>query len=1292
MALSSAPSARRAHGGPSHAASALASEARVKPKGALAHMRETLFAPATDTAPFRGFKAPAVEASFPHRVRLKELRLPRLPGLHEGPAPIHPRRDGGPRHGSELAIREHRAREAAALDSMWIAGFMDAASPRGAVRARRRMEDAEEDAKLSSEFRRLLETVRAWRREEGGDAVDDAHPLVKENARILSVLLASRKRRGAAGMPMKSSSLDKLLLLQRLEVQAAIILQRAYRRVLRRRFWRRFTVETKAVSTIQRVWYGHAERMRYQRYRAIANFVALRVQSWWRGTTTRREVKEDMQFHHAAAVDVQRVFRGHLARQRARQERHQRRVVRLQAWWRGVRGRARADRTYFDTMVSRIQTRVRVHLARRWYRRQKERFFLAATSIQRAVRGHLARQQRNRALWAHESAARKHVVRIMVAETRCIESEHASQIKKREYLLADNARVLADDAWSAACEHVRSVEVDYVRAVSERNAAAADADEELTARFTSDINRLRQSVTDAKAAALFDVALPRRDTKGQLSDLAERIADLEHRMMRLQLRINDDRGDILQRDSAMERAQTRRHEKMAVADEHRKWAIPLVTENGKPDLRARKAAEDIIRAHKRRIRVQKAQRDAAAAHIASAMTRQRADRHEDDDGVTPMRFSLASSNILALVPKSHGWRGGMPSVDPSSQFAARRLGIHVGGPQHLSHAHPTPDSGKGTGAAVEDSVQAARSTSDQVLALREAIAAQLAALEAQQSKLTISNGQRAGHLHTIDRVPQLQDVSHEVENATTSPPAPVLRLTDAVRGLVDFADMQRDAHGLPDQLVVPGLHSADPRAVGEGLRASVGKRIKKRHLRDGRRELNDLAHASNTRRFGGTGDAAERTGSALVTSPSSLQALRSEAPPTLDPMNMAPGAFADWIVGQAAADGSAAATSGGARHESAAAAAAVGVYGTRYLRTAVKSTPLQAYEAERVAMMAADATAVGVSHPSAGRHVAFAAAESNESPSMSLPASLTAAPQRAEHDAFARVNQLMSVLSAFSGEAEVTQYGALLKPAMDGMSRMMLHVMASDATAGAVDRVAEKFKTREAEIHKEMKARTRAANEADGLVMESLEPSLLLPPHRTPTFLPATPAPPSTAHGQRQPSVPVTLPAVYTARRFAPQSLQQTAAAAPPAAAPSRSPNHGRFYAQYKRRAQRVAEDLAAIAKDAAKGRSRATPTPSRAAPPPTSRKKATVRASAQAASRVAVGFDLTQAVDGELLEPTLVAMASPSSPAADAPITWHAAEVSKSERLGAAAISKRASVPWHLLEQMEAERGTLLS
>jgi hypothetical protein len=127
-----------------------------------------------------------------------------------------------------------------------------------------------------------------------------------------------------------------------------------------------------------------------------------------------REEAEELAFYNETAVKIQRLARGIMGRNRAREAKQvrdtkltvERGVVQFQAVARGIRGRRRArhlkklklQNQLVGKSVVKIQCQMRAHLSRRYVhglRRQK-----AARAVQRVFRGHLGRQvvrrERNR--------------------------------------------------------------------------------------------------------------------------------------------------------------------------------------------------------------------------------------------------------------------------------------------------------------------------------------------------------------------------------------------------------------------------------------------------------------------------------------------------------------------------------------------------------------------------------------------------------------------------------------------------------------------------------------------------------------------------------------------------------------------------------------------------------------------------------------------------------------------------------------------------------------------------------
>lgn len=72
-----------------------------------------------------------------------------------------------------------------------------------------------------------------------------------------------------------------------------------------------------------------------------------------------------------------------------------------------------------------------------------------------------------------------------------------------------------------------------------------------------------------------------------------------------------------------------------------------------------------------------------------------------------------------------------------------------------------------------------------------------------------------------------------------------------------------------------------------------------------------------------------------------------------------------------------------------------------------------------------------------------------------------------------RVNRLLALVSTINSEAETLQYGALLKPLFEGVSRVMVNAVAADGTAGAIALAAQVREKRDQEIQSNLEETRR---------------------------------------------------------------------------------------------------------------------------------------------------------------------------------------------------------------------------
>ena len=184
----------------------------------------------------------------------------------------------------------------------------------------------------------------------------------RENAKIKRVLKEKKPiQKQTAAM---SAALDDLFELERRQTAACLVIQRAFRRYLRLCFWHAYLVKSKAATKIQRIVRGCVTREFIRRWYLRQTFLVVIAQSVYRGNVERGKIKIMRKREDAGILVMQKIVRGHLARCRAWRSRSHRSAIAIQRRWRGIVGRAYADRMWLDREIMKIQALARGHLGR----------------------------------------------------------------------------------------------------------------------------------------------------------------------------------------------------------------------------------------------------------------------------------------------------------------------------------------------------------------------------------------------------------------------------------------------------------------------------------------------------------------------------------------------------------------------------------------------------------------------------------------------------------------------------------------------------------------------------------------------------------------------------------------------------------------------------------------------------------------------------------------------------------------------------------------------------------------
>jgi hypothetical protein len=146
---------------------------------------------------------------------------------------------------------------------------------------------------------------------------------------------------------------------------------------------------------------------------------------------------QEFEFWSGAALDVQRAWKAYKIRAALIRQRRERAVRRIQPWWRGCIGRAKADKLFLDKLCTKIQKVFKRFTIRREFKRYRAQASAAIVRIQTAFRGRLARRQRDNALWDSDEAERRLYITMLESESAYLQQEQERIAKVRTLELTD---------------------------------------------------------------------------------------------------------------------------------------------------------------------------------------------------------------------------------------------------------------------------------------------------------------------------------------------------------------------------------------------------------------------------------------------------------------------------------------------------------------------------------------------------------------------------------------------------------------------------------------------------------------------------------------------------------------------------------------------------------------------------------------------------------------------------------------------------------------------------------------
>lgn len=411
----------------------------------------------------------------------------------------------------------------------------------------------------------------------------------KENKKLRRAIRERRPKERE--VRVRSRAMEVLFEIERKQSFAAIVIQRAYKRYLRLKFWKEYLRKVRAATDIQKIVRGVVAREFVRRWYRRKVFLVAVSQSICRGVLERKRWKIQRALEYVAATHINRVGRAWLARRRFWRARGQIAATKIQRLWRGVVGRAVADRTWLNAEVSTIQRIVRGHLGRLLAHRLRNANDAAALKIQCRFRGMIVRRKRTQLLWDRETEDRNALVQRFRVEDMYYEElcEQAGREFRAQDFEAKLRRARQD--LDHARDDVYGVEYDFIGFRNERQAVSPRAVRQgFTDALDANVRDYREKVTEIKHKCVFQVEMALRTLEDEARRVKTTYRDLSEKVRYVKERREAELTTLWKRDSERKWQQKAFADRVAIADQKRKWGVKFFTQTGKPD-KARKPGQ-----------------------------------------------------------------------------------------------------------------------------------------------------------------------------------------------------------------------------------------------------------------------------------------------------------------------------------------------------------------------------------------------------------------------------------------------------------------------------------------------------------------------------------------------------------------------------------------------------------------------------------------------------------------------------------------------------------------------------
>lgn len=223
----------------------------------------------------------------------------------------------------------------------------------------------------------------------------------------------------------KNTLIDFFFELQRREHDAATLIKRAWKRTRILLPWRHAVRMMQAVVTIQKHMRGCLARKFVARWYLTRIKTIIELESRVRRHLCNKYLRPHLAFEQKMAITMQRYIRGYYGRKRHRFYLSTLAVIRIQALWRGVCARTKADKIWINRQVIVIQNAMRRKLAVNTYRHATNKLYGAATKIQKQFRLFSSVRTVSDKLHKREMKYRNDILKALaMEEDHCVEKMH----------------------------------------------------------------------------------------------------------------------------------------------------------------------------------------------------------------------------------------------------------------------------------------------------------------------------------------------------------------------------------------------------------------------------------------------------------------------------------------------------------------------------------------------------------------------------------------------------------------------------------------------------------------------------------------------------------------------------------------------------------------------------------------------------------------------------------------------------------------------------------------------------